>query len=277
MGTEFWWFYDVLILTIAACLLYNAVERGFNKLVFRLAGFVLSFVIAFFASAPLGNLAYRSIFKDNITTQIQTDITETDYFEAMAATLRRQFPQSEYADMDRQQLIASLQDGQMNSSYAQAAGSVLQTQLSQSISLFPQQTLEEFAVENEAVMHAFLTALIGEDAERASDNLEANYFESFYQKQIRMAVFLLIELVVLIIVGIISAMAGDVEEFMHVSVFDRLLGAMVGLVEIACVLFSVVIAVRLIVMSTDNMMILFNEPTIAATQLFRFLYQWIRL
>ena len=273
MGTQFWWFYDVLIVTIAACLLYNAVERGFNKLVFRLAGFALAFVVGYFASTPLTDIAYRTLYSEKVTTQVQTNLEEKDFYEAMASTLRQKFPESEYRSTDKLQLIKALQDGQMNSMYAQAAASVLETSLANAVDLYPQQSLQDYFAENETVLRDFLNYMQEEQFAEAAGTLENGYFSSFYQKLIRMVLFVLLEVVVLIIVGIISAMAGDVEQFMHVSRFDRILGLLVGLIEVAVVLVSVAVAVRLIIMATDNMMMLFNEQTIAETKLFRLLYQ----
>lgn len=273
MGTQFWWFYDVLILTIAACLLYNAVERGFNKLVFRLAGFLLAFVIGFFVSPPLSEFAYGAVFREKVTTQIQTKLEETEFFEAMASGLRQKFPDSEYGTMDKSTLLKSLQNGQTDSMQAEAAAGVLQPLLAHAVTTFPQEKLQDYFAENETAFRDFLNFMQAENYADAAVSLESGYFLSYYQKLISMVIFLLLELVVLIIVGIISAMAGDVEQFMHVSRFDRILGLLVGLIEIACVLVSVVVAVRLIVLATDNMMMLFNEQVIAETKLFRLLYQ----
>ncbi len=275
MGTQFWWFYDVLIVTIAACLLYNAVVRGFNKLVFRLAGFTLAFVVGFFASTPLADFAYRAIFKEKVTAQVQTELEEMNFFDVMASGLRQKYPESEYGKIDKQQLLKLLQDGQMNSMYAEVTASVLEPSLSHDLSPFPQQKMQDYFAENETAFQDFLNFMREEQYTEAAGILENGYFASFYQKLIRMVLFILLVVVVLSIGGIISALAGDVEQFMHVSRFDRLLGLMVGLIEIACVLFSVVITVRLIIASTDNMMILFNEQTIAETKLFRLLYQCI--
>ena len=40
MGTQFWWFYDVLIIAVAAGLLYNAAAKGLNKMIFPLVLFI---------------------------------------------------------------------------------------------------------------------------------------------------------------------------------------------------------------------------------------------
>ncbi len=275
MGTQFWWFYDVLILTIAACLLYNAVERGFNKLVFRLAGFLLAFVIGFFASSPLAEFAYRAVFKENITVQIQTKLEETDFFEAMTSGLRQKFPDSEYAKIDKATLLSTLQSGEINNMYEEAAAGVLQSLLINVVTPFPQEKMQDYFAGDQSTFRQFLIFMQEGNFSEAAGILENGYFASFYQKLISMVVFLLLEAVVLIIAGIISAMAGDVEQFMHVSRFDRILGLLVGIIEIACVLISLVVAVRLVIAATDNMMMLFNEQTIAETKIFRLLYQWV--
>jgi hypothetical protein len=102
--------------------------------------------------------------------------------------------------------------------------------------------------------------------------LEENYLHPAYQPLVRMGVFLLLETVVLIIFGIISSMAGNLEEQMHIRRGNHLLAIPVGLVEAACVLIMLTVAVKLLICLTDSQMILFNEATVERSKLFRLLY-----
>ncbi len=275
MGTQFWWFYDVLIVTIAAGLLYNAVAKGFNKLVFQLVGFVLAFVVGFFGSGLLCEPTYRMIFQENTVLEVQTELESMDFREALASSVRQNAPDSEYARMETQKLIEDLQNNGASEVHREACASVLHSQLSKTISPYPQQTLQVYFSENTEGFGQFLSAAVNGDYHAAAAWLEEGYFRPFYQLMIRMVLFLLLEVVVLIIVGIIAGMTGNTEHLMHIRRFDRVLAVPVGLIETACVLISLVVAVKLIVSATDNMMLLFNEETISETKLFRLLYQYL--
>ncbi len=276
MGTQFWWFYDVLIVTIAAGLLYNALVKGFNKLVFQLVGFVLAFVIGFFGSRYLAAPTYRQMFQENVISNVQTELETMDLFETMASVIRQKHPDSEYAQADKQTLIEeSLHNNGGSAVHVEAAAAVIDSQLSNIISPYPQQPLQDYFTERAEIFGQFISSAAGEDYHSAAICLADGYFSPYYQNIIRMVLFLLLEVVVLIIVGIISGMAGDLEQFMHIRRFDRALAVPVGLIEIACVLISFVVAVKLIVAATDNMMLLFNEETISETKIFQLLYQYL--
>ena len=57
---------------------------------------------------------------------------------------------------------------------------------------------------------------------------------------------------------------------------NHILAFPIGLVQAAAVLIAVTVAVRLIVLGTGNMMILFNQETIDKTMLFHYLYEQIQ-
>ena len=49
MGTQFWWFYDVLAVSISVGVLYVAVQKGINKTMFPLIGFLVQWLWVFMA------------------------------------------------------------------------------------------------------------------------------------------------------------------------------------------------------------------------------------
>ena len=81
--------------------------------------------------------------------------------------------------------------------------------------------------------------------------------------------------VIVIIISVIANMASSLEEMMHIRRCNRLLGFAAGLLEAACAVLTMTVAVKLLVDGTSGQMLLFNEPTIEATQLFKWLYQKI--
>lgn len=273
MGTQFWWFYDVLILVIAAGLLYNAVARGFSRLIFRLAGFVLAFAAGAFGSGALALPAYNMLYRENIIAAVQMECETLDLFGEMETYIRQNAADSELAGFDRSALMENTEGCYTSPVYTEAAAAVLDPQLSAKITPYPQRPLQDFLAQETVYSEPFLSEYAAGNYAAAAAMLEEGCFRPYYTEMVRMALFLLLELVVLIIAGIISSMAGNLEQQMHIRKFNRILAVPVGLVEVFCVIVSLTVAVQLVVMATDNMMLLFNEDTIAKTKLFQLIYE----
>lgn len=266
MGTQFWWFYDVLIIAVAAGLLYNAAAKGLNKMIFPLVGCILAFAAGCFGSGLLAEPAYNMLFQENISETIQTEYEEMDFVPAVLEQFNRMNPED---TVDQRELKELLSAESIPETVSDAAGEVVQAMLTRRFAPLPEESVSDlFRQEPEQLRH-FLDA---EEPADAAAVLEEQYFRPFYLEMVQLAGFLLIAVVILIVVGIISNMAGNLEELMHIRRFSHVLAFPIGIVRAAFALIAITAAVRLIVLSTENMMMLFNEETIAETKIFHYLY-----
>lgn len=274
MGTQFWWFYDVLMLALTAGLLYNAIAKGFNKMVFQLVGFVLAFVIGFFGSGYLAEPAYDMLYREQITNTLHAAYEAPALYEAAAQGMQKNLPDGAQADSAYlQETAAAILEGEEAPQwFAAAIGNAADMLIGSRISPSPEKTIGDLFTENPEVLRAFLEADAAGDAALVADRLERSYVRPYYIEMVKMAIFLLLQIVVLIVVGVIAGMAGNLEQHMHIRKFNRALAVPVGLIEVASVLIFFAVAVKLAVMATDNMMLLFNEETIAETKIFQLIY-----
>ncbi len=277
MGTQFWWFYDVLTVTIAGGLLYAAVAKGFNKIVFSLIGCILAFVVGFFGSGYLSAPAYEMLYREKIESSFQITCEELDLYDAAAQNLRQSGVEGIPEESDNAFVQEAVQKycetGEMPAWLPYAAGEVLDTQVINKITPSPETPLRDAFTADETLLHRVVSAYNAGDLQQMARELEASYMRPAYLKTVRLGVFLLLEAVVLIIVGIIAAMAGNPEELMHLRRLNRPLAVVGGMVEAACVLLSVAVAVKLVVTLTEGMMLLFNEQTVERTKIFRYIYE----
>ncbi len=276
MGVQFWWFYDVLVLAVVAGILYSSVSKGFNKMVFHMIGTILAFVIAFFGSSALAPSVYQTIYKENITNHIQRVLEEQDIFEVMAALSHDPTYGAplglETEDMrETASQVVSVQ--QVSAWYADLLSDASQQMLAQSLSPQTDQLLSELFASDSDLFMAYHSGIVGGDIGSCANVLEQSYYREGYTELVRMALFLVMAIVVVIIVGVIAHMTGNLEEIMHIRRCNRLLGFLVGVLETAFVLFAIAVAVKLLVNGTDSQMLLFNEETIEATKIFKLLYQ----
>ncbi|MBQ4464798.1 MAG: hypothetical protein II916_02390 [Oscillospiraceae bacterium] len=284
MGTQFWWFYDALAVVMTAGIVYAVVAKGFNKVVFQLAAFAVAILVGVLGANFLAPKVYDELFRSSIEGSIQSvlDDEEFDIYEQVSENLALSAAEDEET-MDAETLHKTFQRVQnaptpaFEDWYLTAFGNVFAQRLNNVKKFHPivgKPTAAEALAADPVQMFGVLSTLESRSNTplRAQLLTEALYRDN-YTQLVRLALFLIIELVMLIICSIISSMTGDLEESMHLRRADHVMAFPVALVEVAAMLMVVCVTVRLIAQITDGEMLLFNQPTIDQTYIFRFIYQ----
>ncbi len=277
MGTQFWWFYDVLIVAVAGGVIYHAAAKGFNQMVFRLIGCILAFVIGGLGSWGLSEPIYHAIYQHECEEKIQVSLEGQDLYQLTAEYIT---DHTDAADTDAETISTEIQsavDGTEISDTLLVGVSGMLTSLTESrLNPKPDAGIYECLAKNVDSTRYILSQFEAEDRMGMAVELEKIYIRPDYTRMVGLAAFLILEAVIAIIVGIISASIGDKEELMHVRKLNRPLAVLAGLLEAAAWLLTITAVIRLMVSATDNMMMLFNEETIDKTFLFKYIFQMIK-
>ena len=78
MGTQFSWFYDVLTVALIVGFLYVGGKRGFIRSVILIAGYVISFILAFAISKSAAPVIYEKFVQPRIVSAIEKNIEKVD-------------------------------------------------------------------------------------------------------------------------------------------------------------------------------------------------------
>jgi uncharacterized protein YjbI with pentapeptide repeats len=70
MGTQFFWFYDVLLIGILAGFAYKCTRQGFAAAIVSFVGSLLAFVIALSLSAPISRVMYDNLISPGVEEKI---------------------------------------------------------------------------------------------------------------------------------------------------------------------------------------------------------------
>ena len=76
MGTEFFWFYDVILAAILIGMLFVGAKKGFVRMVLSLGAFIASFVVALIISDGVSGWVYDSFISKPLEQTISTSINE---------------------------------------------------------------------------------------------------------------------------------------------------------------------------------------------------------
>lgn len=76
MGTEFFWFYDVILAAILIGMLFVGAKKGFVRMVLSLGAFIASFVVALIISDGVSGWVYDSFISKPLEQTISTSIND---------------------------------------------------------------------------------------------------------------------------------------------------------------------------------------------------------
>ncbi len=66
MGNDFFWFYDVFVVAVAAATLYNGAKKGAVSVLISAVSAVIAFVVAFTFTGVISDRLYDNLFRDRI-------------------------------------------------------------------------------------------------------------------------------------------------------------------------------------------------------------------
>ena len=76
MGTEFFWFYDVILIAIIIGTIFLGVKRGFVRMLLSLASIAIAFVAALVISDGVSSWIYESFVEQNLKASISDTIND---------------------------------------------------------------------------------------------------------------------------------------------------------------------------------------------------------
>ncbi len=276
MGTQFWWFYDVLIVAVAGGVIYHAAAKGFNQMVFRLIGCILAVVIGGLGSWGLSEPIYHAIYQHECEETIQVALEGQDLYQLTAEYITNHTDAADTnAETIRTEIQSSADGNGISDTLLLGVSGMLTSLTENSVNPKPDVNMQECMTNDMDTFRYILTQFNAEDRSAMAGEIERIYIRPDYIRMIGFAAFLILEAVIAIIVGIISASVGDKEELMHVGKLNRPLAVLVGILEAAAWLLTITAAICLMVSATDNMMLLFNEETIENTLIFKYVFRMI--
>ncbi len=76
MGTQFFWFYDLLILAILLAVTFRCYKRGFVSVIVGFVAIAVSFFVALYTSDTVTNIIYDNFIDDQVTEYINNGIDD---------------------------------------------------------------------------------------------------------------------------------------------------------------------------------------------------------
>lgn len=295
MGTQFWWFYDVLALAIILVCAFMWGRKGALKGAFAAVGGVLSIMLAFGISGAVSDGLRQITVKSGDVRKIEQHLTPDTFTDEMAVYLENmgysirvdrkklgeildktdiQYDEaiakyinnvnSKRLEEDTQVLVEKVHEG-----YALVINEIVRD----SVNKFVASTAAEEVRKDPAMMQELIPLLRQEVSTKAADYIGENCTAPAYRTMFRLGSFAVLFIVLWIaLTAIIKALAVNKDSGSAAGALNHIIGAIMGAGAGAIIVIAVTAAVRLSVVLGGNEMLLFNEEVVDKSIIFKLIY-----
>lgn len=295
MGSQFWWFYDVLAVAVILLVIYANAKRGFKKNFLVMIGYILSAVVASVASAMLAEPVYSGVIRESNLTAFEQVLTEYDGTEAIRDALDEQRYGAQFdnkkIDVYLSPAKEDFEDGLyryvnqtcdytvttptefrniLRGAFIESFGGLIAEQMP----LYARLSLEEQLADNNALYVQTMQQIYGESGSRRQI---ASYLEDTYVKDdcIQIVNAFLFIAIFCCLMSIIAVIAKKMESRFYFNIYpfvDRVAGGLLGILEALMLLCLLCMFLRLLFVTASDTMLVLNEETILRSSLFRYVY-----
>lgn len=299
MGSQFWWFYDVLSAAAVMVMVFLSGKRGIFKSLLNLAGYFLAFVIAFSVSGSVSKGFYKSSVRNSNIKKITKSVASLDFIAEVMNYIEEEFDfdgEIDYGRMEKiytekntlglsydeqiYQYVSSIYVNKISNENIfyqklhKGYGDIINSVVSENLVAFAGETAAEEITRDPESMNELIPLLLDPEGSReAAEYIADSYTGTPYRKIIRlisfMAILLLMVAATVLLVNSTFKTAGFQSLGSHIG------GAAAGILPGVVIVVFIAACVRLNVICGEDKMLFFNNEAIDKTYLFRHIYGFI--
>lgn len=295
MGTQYWWFYDVIVVAVALICIFIGSKKGVMKSIFGFVGLILAAIVALVVSDAISDtLSGKMVCESNakkIAANFESDSFTTmyaDYLEGLDYSLRidvdklgKAFDSVDDIDEAIVKYISNI------NGYAPDEKEVLLEKVREGyavvISDIVERSLNKYAAETAAALlkndSSGMKELIPliRDSERVMPSamyISENYVSPAYNVIGRLVSYLAVFIFAgLIFVFCINSFLGRSNTDVT-SAVSHVMGGVFGIFSAVVVVFAIAAAVRLSAVLGNDEMLFFNNKVVENSYAFKYFYDF---
>lgn len=294
MGTQFWWFYDVIALAVLLVCIFLSGKKGFIKGAFTAAACIISVLLASAVSTGISPDIYKSTMKNGNIKKLEKSIGSdtftdkyADYLESMGYIItvnNSRLKEVLLSDGDIDKALCKYVNN-INARAVENDETVLTAKIREGyavvMSEIVSQPLNKFAGETAADKIRSDSSDIQEIIKLMSDSetireaavyIDDNYTSGAYETIFGLFGFILIYIVIfLLVVCSVNSFTRN-REIQPQSMSSNIIGGLTGIITGAAMIFAAAVVVRLWAVMGGNEMLFFNNEAADRTYIFRYFY-----
>lgn len=295
MGDQFWWIFDAIVVMIVGYIIFSNAKRGLTKVFVLNIGYVVALLLSAVVAIAAGPLVYESSVETTNITAFEKVNADANFPQLFADAVNAEH----FGFNCEKQRVAELLDTDDNSGFVPKLYAYCSRKyggtfcgpakfeklmqdaftrdygkaIEEHLPGYVAHNLQKLMAADPKLMTDVLTAYYGSSSvEAGAKVIEGKIAQAPTLELLRMFTFVCVFTVIMIIVALISAMLKNTLFFNVSTGSERTYGALLGLAETFSMLLLFTILTRVLVLLGNEDILCFNEPTIAATKIFRMLY-----
>lgn len=294
MGTEFWWFYDVIAIAVLLVCIFLSGKKGFLKGTFTALCCAVSVFVSFAVSGTVSQELYKNTVRSSNVKKIEKNLKSdtftqkyTVYLENIGYFIKVNPDKLDEIFKSDRELDKALCDyvNNINARKVEENEDVLLEKIregyavvmsdiiSQSLNKFSAETAANEIRNDSSGIREFLNLVLDEDRiHDAAVYIADNYTAKAYSTIFRITGFVVIYIALfLIIMAIINSFTSRRESSTE-STGSHIVGGLIGIVTGGIMIFAVAAVIRLWAIMGGNEMLFFNNDVIDNTLIFKYFY-----
>ncbi len=296
MGTQFWWFYDIIAGAVLLVCIFLSGRKGFMKGIVAALGLVIAAAAAFGISGAVADSLSGSTIKNSNAKKLEKCIdssTFTDkyaaYLEGMGYSIRvdkNKLGNILDSDVQYDEAIAKYVNN-INARKVEEDNDILLEKVHEGYAVvigdIAEEALSKFAAETSAAiirsdssgMQELIPLLRDqENMHPAAGYIAEHYTSAAYGTLICLIAYLtaFIVLGALIVFGTNAFLGG--RETSAASVSSHIIGGVAGIVSAAAIVFAIAVSVRLWAVMGNDEMLFFNNEAVEKSYVFKYFYEF---
>ena len=295
MGSQFWWFYDVIVVAVALVCIFIGSRKGVMKGVFGFVSVIIAAVLAFVISGAVGDTVSSGLVCESNAKKISESIDESTFMTKYINYLENM---GYSVSIDESKLGAALDKGEgmeeavvfyLNSvnghsldkkevlleKMHEGYGIILSDIVSKSLNEFAAVKTKEIISEKPEMMEELIPMLRDEEQLfQASLYISKNMTAPAYNIIGRLVSYLVIFAVIALglLLGINAFFSH--KEVDAIGVVSHVAGGIFGLFTAAGIVFAIAVWVRVSAITGNNEMLFFNNDVVEKSYLFKYFYDF---
>jgi hypothetical protein len=295
MGSQFWWFYDVIVVAVALVCIFIGSRKGVMKGVFGFVSVIIAAVLAYVISGAVGDTVSSGLVCESNAKKISESIDESTFMTKYINYLENM---GYSVSIDENKLGAALDKGEgmeeavvfyLNSvnghsldkkevlleKMHEGYGIILSDIVSKSLNEFAAVKTKEIISEKPEMMEELIPMLRDEEQIfQASLYISKNMAAPAYNIIGRLVSYLVIFAVIALglLLGINAFFSH--KEVEAIGVVSHVAGGIFGLFTAAGIVFAIAVWVRVSAITGNNEMLFFNNDVVEKSYLFKYFYDF---
>lgn len=293
MGTEFWWFYDVIAVAVLLVCIFLSSRKGFVRGIFTVVCCAVSLLVASAVSGTVSQELYKNTMRSSNVKKIEKNLKSdtftqkyADYLENMGYfikvnpdKLNEIFTADNELDKTLCNYINNVNARTVEDNEAvllekihEGYAVVMSDIISQSLNKFSAETAANEIRNDSSGMKEFLVLVLDKDGvHNAAVYIADNYTAKAYTTIFRLTGFVVLYIAVfLLLTAFLNAFAGKREG--GESTGSHIAGGFMGIITGGIMIFAVSAVIRLWAIMGSNEMLFFNNNVIDETFIFKYFY-----